>query len=388
MCDLEYLRQNIEFIEYVRDRTVADVHVLVTTQETGGGGLSWTAKFIGQDYFQNQDRTLTFTTPQTATNDDRRREFARIFKIGLVAYAADTTVAQQLDVTYRRPADAPSGTAAVDDPWDFWVFRIGTNGNFGGEKSSSNRSLRFNLSGSRTTEQWKIDVSTNGNMNRNKFRVSDEQTVESRNSGWNVNSLVVKSLGPKWSFGGRANMSGSSFNNIDRSISASPAIEYDFFPYSESSRRSLTVQYSAGATSYNYRDVTVFDKLDETVPHHAVNTSIGIRSPWGNVGGSANISQHLNHLDRYRISFFGNANVRLFKGFSFNVFGNYDRIRDQIGLRKGDASTEEVLLRVQQLATGYSYFMNFGISYSFGSIFNTTVNPRFGGGGGGFFFIN
>jgi hypothetical protein len=26
--------------------------------------------------------------------------------------------------------------------------------------------------------------------------------------------------------------------------------------------------------------------------------------------------------------------------------------------------------------------VNFGVSYSFGSIFNTTVNPRYGGGGG------
>ena len=32
--------------------------------------------------------------------------------------------------------------------------------------------------------------------------------------------------------------------------------------------------------------------------------------------------------------------------------------------------------------TGYQYFFNFGVSYSFGSILNNIVNPRFGGGGG------
>jgi hypothetical protein len=92
------------------------------------------------------------------------------------------------------------------------------------------------------------------------------------------------------------------------------------------------------------------------------------------------LSQHLNKLSRYRISTFASADVRLFKGFSFNFFGGYDRIRDQIALRKGGATSEEVLLRRRQLATGHSYFMGFGISYSFGSIFNTVVNPRFGGG--------
>jgi len=163
-------------------------------------------------------------------------------------------------------------------------------------------------------------------------------------------------------------------------IAASPAIEYDFFPYSESTERSLTVQYSIGVTTFEYRELTIFDKFKETVPSHSLNTSIGIRAPWGSIGGSANISQHLNQLDRYRFSFNGNTDIRLFKGFSFNIFGQYDKIGDQIGLRKDEATTEEVLLRLQQRATGYSYYMNFGINYSFGSIFNSVVNPRFGGG--------
>jgi hypothetical protein len=85
----------------------------------------------------------------------------------------------------------------------------------------------------------------------------------------------------------------------------------------------------------------------------------------------------LNQLEQTRLGVFGEADVRLFRGFSFNVFGRYERIRDQISLRKGGASTEEVLLRVQQLATGYSYFVNLNLSYRFGSIFNNIVNPRF-----------
>lgn len=68
--------------------------------------------------------------------------------------------------------------------------------------------------------------------------------------------------------------------------------------------------------------------------------------------------------------------MRLFKGFSFNVFGDYSRIRDQINLRKGGASLDEVLLRQRQLATGYRYYIGFGVSYSFGSIYNNVVNPR------------
>jgi hypothetical protein len=51
-------------------------------------------------------------------------------------------------------------------------------------------------------------------------------------------------------------------------------------------------------------------------------------------------------------------------------------------LPKGEASDEEVLVRRRQLATNYLYFAEFGISYSFGSIFNNIVNPRMSGNSG------
>jgi hypothetical protein len=71
----------------------------------------------------------------------------------------------------------------------------------------------------------------------------------------------------------------------------------------------------------------------------------------------------------------------LFKGFSVNMFGNYGWIRDQLYLPGGDYTEAEILLRQRALATSFSYWTSFGISYRFGSIFNNVVNPRFGGGG-------
>ncbi|NUR56216.1 MAG: hypothetical protein HOQ29_17375, partial [Acidobacteria bacterium] len=92
--------------------------------------------------------------------------------------------------------------------------------------------------------------------------------------------------------------------------------------------------------------------------------------------------QFLSDPSKYSVGAEGNLNVRLFKGFSFNISGDVVRPRDQIYLRRGTATTEEILLRQRQLATNYSYFLGFGVSYSFGSIFNNIVNPRFGGAGG------
>jgi len=383
-CDTEYLRQNVQFVDYVRDRTVADLHLLVTTQSTGGGGVAWTVKFIGLGRFDKIDRTLTFTTAQTATSDDRRKEFARIFKLGVVGYAADSPTGSQLDVAWTKPAEAATAARPAKDPWNYWVFRTNVGGNRDGEESANFSSYRLSLSANRTTANWKISLSGSGNYSKSVFDLGDNGgKIKSTSESWSGNSLVVKSITSRFSIGGRASISHSSFSNSDKVITVAPGVEFDFFPYSESSRRSLTMLYTLGASRYDYRDVTIFDKLDETVPNHALNTQLSLRQPWGSMGAGVNISQHLNNMDRYRISTYGSADVRLFKGFSINGYGGYDRIRDQISLRKGGATPEEVLLRRRQLATGHSYYMGFGISYSFGSIFNSVVNPRFGGGGGG-----
>lgn len=387
-CDTEYLRQNVLFVDYVRDRTVADLHVLVTTQGTGGGGWAWTVKFIGLGRFDKVDRTLTFNTAQTATSDDRRKEFVRVFKLGVAAYAADSSAGPQLDVQWMKPGAAAAPATPTKDPWNYWVYRTNFSGNRDGEESANFSSYRLSLSANRTTEAWKISFSSNGSYSKSIFDLGEDGgEVRSTSHSWSVDSLVVKSVGPKVSIGGRASVSHSSFSNSDKVVTIAPGVEFSFFPYSESSRRNLTMLYSVGASHYDYKDITIFDKLTETVPNHSLNTQLGLRQPWGSVGAGVTLSQHLNKPGRYRISTYASADVRLFKGFSFNVYGSYDRIRDQIALRKGGATAEEVLLRRRQLATGHSYNLGFGFSYSFGSIFNTVVNPRFGGGGGHFIFF-
>ena len=388
-CDTEYLRQNVQFVDYVRDRTVADVHVLVTTQGTGGGGTAWTVKFIGLGRFDKVDRTLTFNTGPTASGDDRRKEFTRLFKLGVASYAADSSAGPQLDVRWLKPDAAEAAKTAAKDPWNYWVFRTNVGGNRDGEESQNSSSYRASFSANRTTERWKISFSTNGNYSKSEFDLGDEDggIIKSTSHSWNFSSLIVKSLGAKWSIGGRSSVSHSSFSNSDKVFTVAPGVEFSVFPYSESSRRGLTFLYTIGASYYDYKDITIFDKLTETVPNHSLNTQLGLRQPWGSMNAGVTLSQHLNNLGRYRVSTFASADVRLFKGFSFNFFGGYDRIRDQIAQRKGGATPEEVLLRRRQLATGHSYFMGFGISYSFGSIFNTVVNPRFGGGGGTFIFF-
>ena len=67
----------------------------------------------------------------------------------------------------------------------------------------------------------------------------------------------------------------------------------------------------------------------------------------------------------------------MLKGFSWRINGGFDILHGQINLKKEGATIEEPLLQQQQLGSGYSYWLSTGISYSFGSIYNSIVNPRF-----------
>ena len=375
-CDLEYQRQHVTFVAYVRDRAAADLHVLVTTEEAGGGGMAWVVRFIGLGRFQRQDRTFTFATAQRATADDRRKEFGRVFRIGLAGYAVDTPIAPQLDVAWRP---ARGGAGAGDDGWDSWAFRISAGGNVGSEVSSSVRAYRLAVSGGRTTQNWRISFLANGNADMRNFKIGSDRTVESRRDAATFSGLVVKSVSGRAGAAIRASMARSSFTNTDRAVSVAPGAEFNFFPYSESNRRSLTVQYTAGTTYYEYRELTIFDKLRETVPTHGVNVSLGLRTTWGALGAYSTVSQHVYHRDRYRVSLSGSSSVSLVKGLSFDMLARYDRLNDQISVRKGTASTEEILLQLRQLVTDYNYSFTLGLSYGFGSIFSSVVNPRFGG---------
>ncbi len=385
-CDENYLRQEITVIDYMRDRKDADVHVLVTTQSTGGGGTEYTIKFIGLGRFAGIEQTLKYIAPQASTADETRKGIAEVLKRGLVRYISETPLGPKIKVTFA-PDDTAKKADPKNDPWNLWVFRTNVGGSFQGEQSTKNRSLRGSASANRTTDDWRLSFSTSMGYRDSSYQLESD-VFKSVTRNFSTEALVVKSLSQHWSAGLVGDVQSSTFLNYDLRLRVAPGLEYDFFPYSESTRRMLTVQYTVGADSVDYKEETIYGRIKEKLLDHRIETSLSLRQPWGTTSGSVSFSQYLTAPSKYSVSAFGAANIRLFKGFSVNVFTNLSRTRDQIFLPRGEATTEEILVRQRQLATGYQYFVNFGISYSFGSIFNNIVNPRFGGGGGNFFFFD
>ena len=104
-----------------------------------------------------------------------------------------------------------------------------------------------------------------------------------------------------------------------------------------------------------------------------------MRQRWGTLASSVELASFVPDVGKNHVNVFGEVSLNLFRGLALNLFTSLESVRDQISLPASEATSEEVLVNQRQLATSYRYFMFFGVSYTFGSIFSPIVNPRFGG---------
>ena len=83
-CDFSYIRVEIPFVNWVRNREDAVVHILITDQRTGSGGREYTFDFIGLKGYLGTDQNLSYVTPPGYTDDEERQGLTGILKIGLL----------------------------------------------------------------------------------------------------------------------------------------------------------------------------------------------------------------------------------------------------------------------------------------------------------------
>ena len=274
-----------------------------------------------------------------------------------------------------------AGRGLQSDPWNAWVFRAQLSGNGTGEHLHRFSNINASINANRATEQTKINVSLTGSYGENSFQLPDGRRLTSANRRSGASVLLVQSLGGHWAGGARASVSATTFQNLDRTWYFAPAIEYDVFPYSESTRRILTVKYAIGFRSFDYHSETVFEKLSETTTAQALTVSLTLRQRWATVGSGLEAASFVPALIRNHVTAWGDLEVNLFKGLSLNLSGEVTSVRDQVYLPRGAATAEEILVRRRQLSTGYQYSYSFGITYAFGSIHSPLVNPRMVRGG-------
>ena len=376
-CFQGYLRTEIPFVDFVRDRTEADVHVLITTVETGGGGREHTIALIGGRELQGVDHTLRTNTARDDPEDVVRRQLATSLRIGLLNYVAHRGVPPQLDVAVRLGSE-DRRPAVTGDRWNNWVFSLRGAASFEGEESSREKQLGGSVSADRITPQWKITIGSEIDHETEEFDLDDEEPVRVERRERDVQGLVVRALGEHWSAGGLWEIESSTFENTKLSIAAAPAIEFNVFPYSAYTRRQLRATYAIGVRSLRYYEPTLFGKTRETHPVHELSATYEQREQWGSLEARTEWFQYLHDPGKSRLELDGEVAVRLARGLSVAGEVNASRIRDQLFLPARGATPEEILLRIRRLQSGYAYRFSVSLTYTFGSIFSSVVNPRFG----------
>jgi hypothetical protein len=380
-CDQTYYRTEIDWVSWARDQADADVYVIMTSQQTGSGGREYLLDLEGRG--ANTDFSLGARYRSVATDTERERldGITHSLALALAQFAAHAGYRDIVALEGLRSAAAVANAGVVsadqvNDPWNLWVFRISSNGNYSGESNRREWRLNTSFNADRVSPTWKQAYSGNYNRRSNRIDFDDRPSVVDERHDWGVNWRVVYSLAEHFSTGVSGNVGRNTQNNQDIWGQFNPAVEYSYFPYEEATRRSLTAFYEIGPVYRHYFRETLYGKSEELRVEQAMTISFAQRQPWGSSNVSLRGSTYLHDLGINNVQLDGNLQFRIVRGLDLNVGASYERIRDQIYLRGDNLTVEERLLRLQQEQTDYRVDLNFGLSYRFGSPFNNVVNNR------------
>jgi hypothetical protein len=362
-CDPDFFRTEFPYADFARDPQDADVHVLVTEVETGGGGSEFTVTTLGRKRFEGQADTLRTYTTADATDDDERKAIAQRLGLSLARYVGYGPAADRFTLRYMAPpSERTAVTQAVRDPWNYWTFRTSLNTFLNGEQSYRSSNFHTSFAASRITQGLKIEADAYTSTNRSEYELDDSTTVTSRSENFGGSLLVAPSLGAHWGWATYLSAERSTYQNKALDLELYAGVEYDIWPYEEVTRRLLTLRAYGGLRHFRYDEETLYGKTEETLASLNLESSLDVTQPWGTVGLNLEASTYLHDLSKNQIELGGEVEVRVVRGLSLEVYGEVASIHDQLYLPAEGASEEEVLLRRRQLATSYSYYTSVGLS--------------------------
>ena len=374
-CEKSYIRQEINYVNHVRDQALANVILMVYDIANGSGGRSYRLDFKGSGPYQGIEQELTFDSNVNMTSDDIRKGLLETVKSGLLKYLLESDLSDKITYNITDEGLAERQDINFEDPWNNWIFEIYGEAELDKEASRKEFEYEIGFESDRVTEKWRIRADIQMNLANSKFLRDDEEFVSKRERYFGYGS-IVRSLSDHWSMGIFGGARHDTYTNLNMATSLTPAIEYNIFPYREVLRREIVFAYKIGYVYNNYIETTIFGKDKETIYNHSLDVQARFRQPWGNLYSRLRASSFLNDFSKNRVQFNGSVSVRVLKGLAVRFSGSLELIRDQINLPAGSASLEDVLLQQKQIATDFETGFRVGISYTFGSAFNNIINTR------------
>jgi hypothetical protein len=378
LCDEDFLKNEFKMVDYVRDRFASDVHVILNTQFSGGGGEQNEMVCKGLGRFAHKSDTLRYFNDATMSDDDKRKKLLKFLNLGLIGYIAQSSIADNIQFVYTEAKKDSSASAKKKDPWNYWQFSLRTSGFFNGNKNYQSSDINAGLTADRETEKSRFRFRADNNVSRQVITVDKEKVTINRDQQSSFINYVQK-MNEHWGFGLGGEFSRSIFDNIDGRLIVSPSVEYSVKPYKNFNSERIVFQYEIGPQFSNYKDTTIYFKTKELLIQQKISAICSFTKPWGSINVGAFWSNYMDDFKKNNLGIGGGVSWRIFKGFQFAAGGNFQFVHDQISLPKDNASRDDVLTRRRLIASNYDYFVGMGFSYRFGSIYNSQVHPAFKG---------
>jgi len=373
-CDFVFFRNNLQFVDFVRDARLADVHVMVVEQRTAGRGTEYRLNFIGQNQFEDFNFQLITVSSANETDVMVWDRLMKKLKTGLMPFITESSAFNNVEISYIA-SEVDSLSLITTDPWNYWVFRMQVGTDMELEERQGEFAFEGGFDADRITEKFKFRSEIAYEIDIENFE-DDGENITSRREEAEVETEFVFSLNPRWSLGLFTEAYMSSFLNYEFAHELNGAIEYNIFPWDVSDKKIFTLAYHLNSNYFQYKEKTIFGKTREWVPSQSVRLQLVLRQPWGEISNTIQTSNFFHDFSKNRISIDTDFSVQVAKGLFVYTNIYFNIINDQIYLPAGDASLEEILLRQRQLATGYSFWGSAGIRYTFGSFYNNIVNQR------------
>lgn len=371
-CDIDYIKNEIVFVNYMRDIADADLHLLITTAQAGSMGVEFILSFKGLKGFSGTQFQLKYVASLYETEANINSRIVKEIKMGLAPFLSQTCIEGSFDISYTEK----EAKRLKSDKWGNWTFTTELSAGLKGEEHKSSQEGKVLLDIDKVVDEYKNNLTGFITLNREEYSLDGEE-IKSNYNEYGLTQLYVHSLNDYFSLGGLLSYKSSTYTNMEHELEISPAIEYNIFPYREYYEHEFSFLLRPFLKYNNYFEETIYDKFRETLSGEELQIAFSQVKEWGSCDLSLTTLHYFYDLSKNRITFDAKISVRLFSGFSITFGGNIAMIRDQIYLAKVGSSTEEVLLAQRELETSYNYSTSLGISYTFGSLYNNVVNTRF-----------
>jgi hypothetical protein len=371
---MSFLKREVNWVEYVRDQSLADVFVWSVDQQTGGGGRKYKFEFSGRGELEEIRYTLDHQTQLDNTRIEIQSMLARVITSGLLPFEVQRGKAHRVII---EPGTNTHSTESnyQEDKWRNWVFDLGLSAGMDLESSRNEIDISGDLGVRHTSEEWRVRSDLDYNYELTSIHNTEYDFNDTYTRSY-YDFSVVRSISEHWSVGLFLDMWDNSARNTTYGTRLNGALEFNFFPYHQSHFREFTIAYFIGPMYMKYFEETIYGKTSETLMGHQLSIEYRLQRKWGSLAFDLDGFHHLDDISKNRIILEGDARIRLSKGLSFRLNAEYQVIRDQIYLTRGDASLEELLLKRASLATAFNFDFKVGIVYTFGSIYNSVVNTR------------